>query len=178
MCLDVIEYKGKKYKRYSSKWSDEKNFVVHETLQRELNYEYVKTLNLASMSAQELISQGDKFKESATYQLAVRYYEEASVKCEIKDMAYILPRITSCYRKSNQASKAIEMFSYAKQKFGTAILTAPLLTSAAAAYCDLGEYDNAKKCCDRAYAMSGATADDELRLVYKRIDKETGYTKK
>lgn len=171
--MDVITYNGKKYKRYSSKWCDENDFIVHETLQNELNKEYIKNIDISSFSILELIQEGDKFKESTSYQLAIKYYEEAAKTCDKKTMSYILPRLSSCYRKAHLSSKAIELFSFAKRKFGEDIITEALLTSAAAAYCDIFEFDKAKKCCDIAYARSKGGVSEELKLVYKRIDKET-----
>ena len=53
------------------------------------------------------------------------------------------------------------------------MITPALLTSAAAAYCDLGDYDRAKKCCDRAFAQLNGKRNGELSAVYGRIKKES-----
>ena len=45
-----IVYNGKIYTRNDSKWIDRDYMVVHETLQRELNQLYLKTLDLSSHS--------------------------------------------------------------------------------------------------------------------------------
>lgn len=171
--MDVIEYNGKMYKRYDSKWCDENTFVVHETLQCELNHEFIKTLDISSMSVREMITEGDKFKKSASYDFAIKYYKAASVICDKKTMSYILPRLSSCYRNAHLPSKAIEPLSSAKARFGKDIITEALLTSAAAAYCDMYEFEKAKKCCDIACAKAKGRVSYELRLVYERIKKET-----
>jgi hypothetical protein len=62
--------------------------------------------------------------------------------------------MTSCYRQTGQAQKAIDILAEATKRFGQSMVTSALLTSVAAAYCDLGDYIRAKKCCDRAYASS------------------------
>ena len=48
------------------------------------------------------------------------------------------------------------------------------LTSIAAAYCDLEEYEKARQFCDIAYAEQGGGTGikTELSLVYQRIEKE------
>jgi hypothetical protein len=54
----------------------------------------------------------------------------------------------------------------------------PILdTSLAAAYCDIMDYDNARKHINRAYAQSAHLSIEDRRqisLVYKRIQSETG----
>ena len=171
--MDTLVYKGETYKRYSAKWCDDRNLIVHEMLQKELNNEHTKTLDISEWDIKSLIAEGDRYKISATYDLAIKFYEEACRKCSRIDMSYILPRISSCYRKAHQSSKAIALFSFAKRKFGANIMTEALLATAAAAYCDLGEYEKAKKCCDIAYMNHYGMVSNELRMVYKRIEKET-----
>ena len=86
----------------------------------------------------------------------------------------VFPIITSCYRALNQPQKAIDFWMENKKIFSTC-LSVPLLTSLAAAYCDVGDYVLAKKCADRAYAIQGGSLNyqSELSLVYGRIKKET-----
>lgn len=56
------------------------------------------------------------------------------------------PIITSCYRALNQSQKAIDFWMENKSIFASC-LSVPLLTSLAAAYCDVGNYELAKKMC-------------------------------
>lgn len=86
----------------------------------------------------------------------------------------VFPIITSCYRYLNQPQKAIDFWMENKSIFSSC-LSVPLLTSLAAAYCDVGNYDLAKKCANRAYAIQGGGKNyqTELSLVYQRIQKET-----
>ena len=151
-----VVYKGKTYTRNNSKWVDKDCMVVHETLQR------------------ELIDEGDKFKASYTYEPAIAFYEKAIELCDEETLKYILPRITSCYRQEKRPKKAIELFSYAKRKFGEDFITPVLLTSVAAAYCDLQEYENAFRCCRWAYKRFEGNSDPNLSNVFARIKKESG----
>lgn len=80
--------------------------------------------------------------------------------------------MTSCYRAGNEPEKAVDLCKKAKLKYGNSILSPELLTSVAAAYLDLNEFENGKKCCDRAYAKSNGKASDELKNVYKRLHSE------
>lgn len=126
------------------------------------------------MSADELTAEGDKMRDSASYSAAVKYYEMAcDADFTLSRLSYILPRISSCYRMARRPELAIKLFADASRRLGREIMTHELLTTAAAAYCDLGEYDNARKCCNRAYAKLDGRATDELSTVYRRIDRES-----
>ncbi len=167
---ETIKYNGKTYYRRGEKWEDEMHIIVHETLQRELNDAYSESQDLSNLSYSELVKEADKFKESSSHYLAIRYYEEAVRKGGLSDIKYVFPRITSCYRKKGQAKKAVNLFSEQVHKYGNSMITPALLTSVAAAYCDIEDFEMAKKCCDRAYAMTGGNAGEELQMVYKRLN--------
>ena len=171
MYMDILEYNGKMYKRQGQKWSDMDGCIVYDILQVELNAKYIETIDLPSLTLQEIIEHGDKFKNSSSYGYALRFYEHAAKEANENDLAYILPRMTSCYRLQGQPKKAIDILSFAKSKYGAKMITPVLLTSAAAAYCDLEDYENAKKCCNRAYAALGGKSSGELASVYARIKK-------
>ncbi len=171
--MDFLEYQGKRYERRNGKWVDERRSIVCDNLQKDLNKLFAERLDPNLLSLEECIAEGDKFKNSTSIGLALRFYEAAVMKADRRTLAYILPRITSCYRTNGQPQKAINVLSYASKMFGEDMVTPVLLTSAAAAYCDLGDYKRAKKCCDRAWAASNGRAGEEVSLVYKRIKKET-----
>ena len=171
--MDTLIFEGKAYTRRSQKWIDAYNMVAPEGIQRELNSQFVQQLDPASLSIDACIAYGDSFKNSGSTGLALKFYEEAIRKADYTAITYLLPRITSCYRKTGQPQKAIDILTYANNTFGSKAITPVLLTSAAAAYCDIGDYARAKKCCDRAYASSGGKYSAELSLVYNRIKKAT-----
>lgn len=171
--MDKIEYQGIVYRRTNSKWVDDRNLIVHEALQNKLNHLFIENLDCSEYSAEELIKEGDKFKESSSYSIAISFYEKAILNCDEKTLYFVLPRITSCYRKCNMPRRVIELFSDTKKKYGTDFITPVLLTSVAAAYCDLEEYNNALKCCKWAYRRFGGF-NPNLSNVWARIKKESG----
>lgn len=171
--MDKIEYNGEIYMRRSSKWFDSRNLVVYDSLQNVLNQLFLQTCDTSEYSVDELIKEGDKFKESTSYLSAIKFYEQALEDCNEKTYQYILPRITSCYRKSGMPRKVIDLFTDTKRKYGTDFITPVLLTSVAAAYCDLREYENAIKCCKWAHKTFGEYSPN-LANVWARIKKESG----
>ena len=171
--MDKIEYQGEVYTRRGSKWVDTRNFVAYEGLQKILNAIYIKNLDSTSYSVEELVKEGDRLKESSSYLTAIDFYEKALADCDEVTHQYILPRVTSCYRKVNMPRKVIELFSDTKSKYGSDFITPVLLTSVAAAYCDLQEYENALKCCKWAYKTFGEFSPN-LSNVWARIKKESG----
>ncbi len=171
--MDKIEYQGETYTRNKTKWLDSRHLTVHDSLQKTLNELYTASLDPCAMDMNELLEHADKFKASSSFGLAIRFYEYAAEEADFKTLSYILPKLTSCYRHQGFPEKAIEILTFAREKFGAGMISPVLLTSAAAAYCDMGQYDKAKMCCDRAYAMLDGKASGELRAVYGRIDKNT-----
>ena len=171
--MDKLEYKGQTYLRTNARWTDTRRIAVPETLQRILNSLYLETLDYSGYSVAELIAEGDKFKESSSYESAIAFYEKAIDLCDQRTLQYVLPRITSCYRLGHHPHKVIELFSAVKQRWGEAFITPVLLTSVAAAYCDLKEYENALRCCRWAY-KNFDEFDANLSNVWARIKKESG----
>lgn len=171
--MDTLEYNGEVYRRTNTKWVDSRNIVVYDVLQNILNHMYLKTLDYSNYSIDELLAEGDKLKESNSYSSAIGFYEKALEECDETTYKYILPRITSCYRKCNMPRKVIDLFAETKKFFGTDFITPVLLTSVAAAYCDLKEYENALRCCKWAYKTFGGF-NPNLSNVYARIKKESG----
>ena len=164
--MKTVEYKGKKYNKYSKHWVDENYITVPLSIQNELNYAYYKTLDKDEVSLNDLIELGDEFKESKSFSLAIDVYLLASEKADEKVIKLLLPRMTSCYRNLNRPDLVIEILAIAKKKHGKQVLSPVLLTSAAAAYCDLEKYKEAKQC---SYAMNKGKGSPELANVYKRI---------
>lgn len=171
--MDVIEYEGKSYHRSSKSWVDSSGLTVCGILQDKLDAAFENSLDVSSMSVAELLDIGDRFKQNESVGKAIKYYEIASRKANERDLAYILPRLTSCYRIQKRPREAIDILTYANERYGKKMITTALLTSAAAAYCDIGDYIRAEKCCDRAYAESDGKFSEELSAVYERLKRET-----
>lgn len=169
------EYNGKTYKRNGSKWVDDSNMVVPTYLQNILNTLLYQQQDVSDMSYDAAKREGDKAKKSESFTLAIKYYRQAIDEADnYSQIAYILPRISSCYRKNNQPRKVIELLADMKEQYGEGIINEALLTSAAAAYCDLGEPHNAIKCCKWAYKVLKIKTDDysiELSNVFERANR-------
>ena len=99
--------------------------------------------------------------------LYARYVEAE----DVANIRWLMPIETSLLRLSNTPQKAIEFYTSQVAKFGKAVESPPLLTSLAAAYCDVHDYVSAKRLCDRAYAWGGSSL--ELSAVYGRIKSES-----
>lgn len=167
------EYQGKLYTRNNSMWVDKDHMVVPAYLQHILNA--LAFEEDGSLTYEEAKAEGDKYKVSESYKLAIKYYEEALKKADsFNQVSVVLPRITSCYRKINLPQKVIELLSDMKLQYGEAIINEALLTSVAAAYCDLGEPKNAIRCCKWAYKVLKTNTTEssiELANVFIRANK-------
>ena len=105
-------------------------------------------------------------------EIAAILYDRYESANDTSKLRWLMPVETSILRMSRTPQKAIEFYNAQIAKFGNTVNSPQLLTSVAAAYCDVGDYDNAKRLCDRAYGWGGASY--ELSMVYGRIKKETG----
>ena len=153
---EEIVYENKVYYKRNGKWYDNSYCEVPTGIQNKLNSVYNQSINYDILNYSTIIEIADGFKKSNSFIMAINTYEKAIEKTEkVDDIKYILPRITSCYRRNNQEYKAIELYKKICQKYGYEILNEVLLTSIAAAYCDLGEFENARKCANKAYAIAG-----------------------
>ena len=152
--MELPTIKAKEVLAYYYSKVDYKNFNEQELFQ------HIKKLKTSEMCNEclEVVNYGlDKFSNS------FNFYKMT------------LPIIKICYRSIGQPQKAIDLWMKDREIIKSC-LSVPLLTSLAAAYCDVENYVSAKKFADRAYAMQGGGLDykTELSLVYKRIQKETG----
>ena len=170
--MDYLEIDGIRYSRYGKKWADPNGMIVSEIMQDKLNRKFGETLNYEQMTPDDLIKTGDQYKASQSLGLALKCYTKAFEKATLYDIGGILPRLTSLYRQMGKPQNAIDILTEASKKYGKNVISAPLLISGAAAYCDLKNYGLAKKCCDRAFALCGGKASGELQAVYGRIRKE------
>lgn len=169
---DSVVYEGKEYHRDSKgAWRDSDNVKVYEGLQKTLNKEWAKKNDIVidSMLYEELVANGDKFKNACDYSMAIKCYEKA-LDFRREERMYIMASLSACYRGNKQPEKSLEL--YDKYKVNRAFITAPFLTSVAAACLDSGNVKMAKNLADRAYALSGGNAEEELKNVYSRIRNE------
>ena len=132
---------------------------------------YFETIDYKNMSENELVDFVRNIYKLKTYYLCDRVFKYGFGKFGKYDFGRKLAStMTSVYRNVGQPEKAIE---FAKDYLGEDdFYSIPLLTSLAAAYCDINEPLTAKKYCDEAYSLQGGGVGyiNELSLVYKRIE--------
>ena len=160
------------YRCINGLWVDADGIILPDNMQKKMNSRFEHNIVISSLSVEDAIKLGDEFRNSASLNLAIKYFEHAAKIAPKAELAYILPRLTSCYRSVGFPQKAIDILTYASKKYGPDMVSIPLLTSAAAAYCDMGDYAKARKCCNRAYYKSNNNPGNELHMVYKRIESE------
>lgn len=102
--------------------------------------------------------------------------DEWNIEAWIRAEQGLYAVLMSCQRGQGDAQGAIETYKSFCDKNDSYFLTSYICTSAAAAYCDLKDYKNAIRLCDQAYRLQGGSTGkfNELSLVYKRIESETG----
>lgn len=168
-----IKYEGKTYYKRNGRWYDKQtNCETTYNIQSKLNRIYNEKINYSNLDYHEIIKIADGYNISKSYLMAIKAYEIAIKKTvEVKEIRYILPRITSCYRKNNQSNQAIKLYTNISKEYGSNILDGALLTSIAAAYIDIQEYEKAKKCANKAFEMLNKNCSYELNMVYKRLKK-------
>ena len=174
--MQKIEYNGETYYYINTKFVDSSFIEVNKTIKDKLS-DIVFTKEYKSMGKDELIAYVKEVKESDVYYLASEICEYCVLiySNDVEVVRTILPIATSCYRKIGRPKDAINLvqqFPKIYHKYGSVAL----LTSLAAAYCDIGDYINAKKYAKMAYARQGGGtgAKTELSLVFMRIKKEDG----
>ena len=174
--MEKIEFKNSTYYFNQGKLYDDAYFEVSKNESDVvLNY-YFENYNYQDLEEAEFIKFVKNVKLAGFYEACLKFikYGLGKFTSSIEYYKTVFPIITSCYRALNQSQKAID-FWMENKKLYVSCLSAALLTSLAAAYCDVKNYELAKKCADRAYYMQGGGQGykNELSLVYKRIEKET-----
>lgn len=152
--------------------------TIPKAVSVELNRAYVASVAFEDMDYSEALREGDLFKENGEYGYAVRFYERAAdAAVSFWQASSVLPRITSCYRAIGRPEKAIELFAKTKRDFGEKMMNEALLTSAAAAYCDMEQPENAIRCCNFAFSRlreREKKPGEELINVYTRAKRLAG----
>ncbi len=155
---------------------DDSFLEVPKIVSQKVLAKYYESIDYANYDESKLLEYLKQLKTSGFYDRCLTVIEFGLNKFTDSFDYYktVFPIITSCYRALKQPQKAIDFWMENKRIF-VSCLSVPLLTSLAAAYCDVGNYDLAKKCADRAYAIQGGSKNyrTELSLVYQRIRNET-----
>lgn len=155
---------------------DDSFLEVPTIISKKILLYYYKEIDYKNLEEYEFLNYLKQLKMSEFYELCLEAINWGLNKFTASYDFYrtVFPIITSCYRSLGQPQKAIDFWMENKYIFASC-LSVPLLTSLAAAYCDVGNYELAKKCANKAYAIQGGSLNyqTELSLVYQRIKKET-----
>lgn len=121
-----------------------------------------------------LLNKGNEAYKKDDYSNAVICYEDAFklVTEGNKDkFKSVLPMMGRCYRKIGNPRSVIDLAAEAKSKFGRDFISPVFLTTIAAAYADLSEYPNARRCVDEAIRLENGKISGPLQMVIDRIEK-------
>ena len=162
--MDGIEYtlrNGVWYQGYTR---------VSKSEMYKLNSLRSKSIDYDNMDLEELIDMAQSMKDSEDYLTSKKIFETLLEKrVEPKVARLVLSRYTSVLRKLGKPQEAIDTAEIYLSVYGGAVKTPALFTSLAGAYCDIGDYFEARKKANVAMAMSGGKAGPELQSVYARI---------
>lgn len=169
---------GEEYRKVNGYWVDSSYCIPPQSILSEIYKSLIDVKNLSKYSESFLEKHLAEMKNSGLYIESLIIIKHLLPKYEIENnitkLRYILPIYTSCLRLSGKPKSAILVFNKATDFYGKAVISGMLVTSVAAAYCDLGELQRAYEFCNRAYALQDGNQgeNEELSLVYKRIEKQ------
>ena len=162
---------GKKYYYDNGRWLNSRWMIPSLAEMQKLNKLLVQ--DVSELGIDERMIQADGAKGSGNIDLAMRVLKEslaiAKRNGNTNEIRSILPRLTSNYRIRNNPTRAIEVAKEYTSIYGKTVYSSALFTSVAAAYCDLRDYETAKKFADLSRGYSGKEASGELISVYARI---------
>ena len=169
--MEYYEYEGKSYFKTEYGWFTKDGQKVPSALAEKLKRTFfgvTLTRPLEDYTLEELIEEGDRYKSMEEYHTAILFYDKAFHFPDIEHKKYVIPRLTSCYRSAHMPQKAIDLFAFI-EKYYPKFADHVLLTSVAAAYCDLADYETALRFCERAEALLPYGANDAIEAVRGRI---------
>lgn len=173
--MQKIEYKDEVYYYYNHKFLDTSYIEVNITLAKELANFVLSQQNYETFDKDKFLEFAKETKEAGQYKLSEKVCLIGLSRFnDLFFIRQILPILTSNMRNLNKSQEAIDLsLDYIKKYKCESVA---LLTSLAAAYCDIKDYEKAKKYANFAYAKQGGSTGytNELSLVYKRLKKENG----
>ena len=173
--FQTIEVDGRIYYYDGKSFFDEFFLLVQGVELQQVTEAYFAEIDYEKLNASELLEFVKKLKGNGLHFKAKTIMDYALQKYDSNDsfLYRILPLYTSCCREMGNPQAAITI---AEGYFPRLDSSVALCTSLAAAYCDLKDYEKAKKFARIAYAKQGGGQGykTELSLVFLRIKKETG----
>ncbi len=163
---------GEKYHLVKGKWYNSQYMAVTKEELYKLNAIRIKNLTFENKTIEELIEIAQSMKDNDDLVYSRKLFEDLLFQChDISTIRSILPRYTSILRKLQNPDVAIEISKKYIRRFGQSVGSSVLYTSLAGAYCDMGDYAEARHQANKAFAMSNGNASIELQSVYDRINK-------
>lgn len=167
-----FEFEGNVYFITKTGVVDEHYCLLNDAEGLKVACAYYSSVPYHELSEDDLLDYVRQSAKAGAFKNALAAYEYGIKKYSLYSFGKsAMPTIAAGYRRVGQPEKAIE---FAKRYIRDSDLcSVPLLTSMAAAFCDVGDLDNAKKYCNLAYALQGGGPGykNELSLVYCRIEK-------
>ena len=175
MAFETIEVNGQRYFYDGNHFFDEYFLILQGAEQKEVVEAYFAQTDYTKFNAEALLLFIKKLKANDLIFRAKKAIDYAleKFKDDGRFLYRVLPLYTSCCREMGKPKEAIA----AAQKYaGENGYSAVLCTSLAAAYCDIQDYENAKRFVRMAYAKQGGAQgyQNEVSMVMLRIRKETG----
>lgn len=125
-------------------------------------------------SAYEYVKKGDTLKKKGIYSDAITTYMKAYGSGTPAEIKYIVPRITSCFRKIKQPRMALNFYRGAKSTYGNIVNDHVMLTVLSSIHGDLENWEQALYCADCACELNDGEINIFLENVYRRIDANIG----
>ena len=168
--MNSFVFNNENYYHINNRFYDSSFIEVDSVMCFNLLKSYYKNFNFDLLNEAELLSLIHTAKEMGLYWVAKESSEYGLNN--YKDFSFVTvvsPILSSSLRKLNKPQEAIKIIE--KYNIINQMKSAPLLTSIAAAYCDLGNLVLAKKFANHASAKLYISKQEspELAMVYKRI---------
>ena len=171
--MEKFEVDGNVYIFNNGKYYDEHFCLLNTNELVKVMRARLEKIDYKNYTEKEMLDLIKQCKDNEVFGLSKSICEFAMKKYDDSDnfIRCVLPIFTSSCRKLNMPKEAIERSKPYIRNFTT---SAALNTSLAAAYCDIGDLENAKKYADRAYAKVAelpGSERGEISSVYERIKK-------
>ena len=170
MAYEKYELDGEIYYLIKGMWTDSHFTRVSSVEKAKLDKIRMSKLDLGAMDISEIIEIAQNMKEDGDLIYAQKLFDEILKRSDdLRVIRNVFPRYTSVLRKLDKSRETIDLFEKNEYSYGKSIISPALLTSVAAAYCDTGDFIEARKKADYAMALSNGNASKELISVYARI---------
>lgn len=173
--MKQIEFNGRIYYYRDGTFFDEFFLILEGNDLRNVSKEYFKAIQWNNLTEEELFENIKQMKYNGLLYETKKvighiFIERANA---VNLIHKLIPLYTSCCRELNQPEEAIKCAEELIPIYG---VSSAIYTSLGAAYCDIKNYEKAKKCARIAYAKQkgGKGYKNELSLLFLRIRKETG----